>query len=201
MFCLHYLDSCSSHTWMSIYTCLHTHTVTRGWSVAQWTSSPALLHVLSFILHSFLSQPLVAAQLPVAAGAGTKAAFVLSLQRHYHEPCPATVSGTHSLTCPPVQMLMNWDIVLISFLLTWILCCMCSFKKHLKDDLLCHFLCGFSVSWNSSHAVLIIIVGYEVKVYLLNINIKQLGLWYVKFLRHKSCKLKLCFTQRLHFVW
>lgn len=40
----HHLYSCSSRTWMSIYTHTHTRAVTRGWPVDQWTSSPALLH-------------------------------------------------------------------------------------------------------------------------------------------------------------
>nr|XP_020450114.1 bridging integrator 3 isoform X1 [Monopterus albus] len=49
----------------------------------------------------------VAVQLPAAAQKGTKAAFVVSLRLRCHESCPAAVSGTHRLACPPVQMLMN----------------------------------------------------------------------------------------------
>lgn len=46
-----------AHEWACTH--LHTNTATRGWSVDQWTSSPASLHMLGFILHSLLSQPLL----------------------------------------------------------------------------------------------------------------------------------------------
>ncbi len=88
----------------------------------------------------------VAARLPAAARKGTKAAFVVSLQLHYLKSCPASISGTLGLTCPPVQMLMNWDIVFISVPQFCIFCCTCSLlKKLIKYYFLCPSFCGFSL--------------------------------------------------------
>lgn len=147
VFCPHYLCSCSSRTWMSIYTCLHTHSHT-------WVARGPVDLIPSLAACARFHPPLpslpaaVAAQLPAAAGKGTKAAFVVRLQLHYHESCPATVNGTLGLTRPPVQMLMNWDIVLISFSQFCILCCMCSLLKTMTFFVrLSDFLC-FLKQWS-----------------------------------------------------
>lgn len=150
-----FIHAAHAHEWA--FTHVDIHTATRGWPEDQWTSSPA------FVACAWFHPPLpslpaaVAAQLPAAAGKGTKAAFVVSLQLHY-ESCPAAVSGTLGLACPPVQMLMNWDIVLISFSPFCILCCMCSLSKKthtFKRWLSLSFLQLISfVSWNRGHALL-----------------------------------------------
>lgn len=87
---------------------MFTHTCTHKWVASGPVDLiPSLAACARF--HPPLPSPpaAVAAQLPAAAGKGTKAAFVVSFQLHYHESCPATVSGTLGLTCPPVQMFMN----------------------------------------------------------------------------------------------
>lgn len=86
----------------------HTHTQNHTWVAGPLDLIPSLAACAWFRppLPSLLAA-VAAAQLPAAAGDGTKAAFVVSLQLHYPKSCPATIYGTLGLTCPPVQMLMN----------------------------------------------------------------------------------------------
>lgn len=61
----------------------------------------------------------------------------------YKPSASQTVYGTLGLTCPPVQMLMNWDIVLIFFCFSVLHFLLHVFlKKQLED----YFLCP-SFSW------------------------------------------------------
>lgn len=200
MFCLYYLDSCSSHTWMSIYTCLHTHS--RTWVVSGPVDLIPSLAACAQFHPPLLSLPAACCcSAPSGSGNRHKGCFCFepsaSLTQALSSNCQWGTQPDLS-TCTDVDELRH---CLDIFFSPHFLCCMCSFKNYLNNYLLCHFLCWFSVSWNSSHAMLIIIVGYKVKVYPLSLNIKQLGLWYVTFLRHKSYKLKLCFTQWLLLVW
>lgn len=122
-----------------------------------------LFHVLDLVLHTLFSQLLVAAQRPAAERKRIKGVFVVRLQFHYNKSCPATVRGRHHLTCQFLQMMMKWGIVFIysSFffyllLLQWMLCLL-----------------------NRIQLKLFILLS-KVKVWPLHVNIKQLGVWYVK---------------------
>lgn len=138
----------------------HTHRQSHTWVAGPLDLIPSLAACAWFRppLPSLLAVVAAAARLPAAAGDGTKAAFVVSLQLHYPRSCPATVYGTLGLTCPPVQMLMNWDIVLTSFSQFCMPCGMCSQwetkKQNINDYFLCpSFSCFFFVSWNWSSIV------------------------------------------------
>lgn len=131
---------------MSVYTCLHTHTATRGWPVDQWTSSPASLHVLGFILHSLLSQRLL----------------LLGSQRQQEKAqrLPLLWAFSFATTGPvqrlsvghlawPVHLYRCWWIETLSFFFLGSAACVHSYK-HLKNYFLCPFFqLIFFVSWNT----------------------------------------------------
>lgn len=48
-----------AHEWAFTHVYTHTHRAARGWPEEQWTSSPALLHVFTLLLHSLPSRPLL----------------------------------------------------------------------------------------------------------------------------------------------
>ncbi len=136
---------------MFTHTHARTHTHTRGWPVDQWTSSPALLHVLGFILHSLLSQPLL----------------LLSSQRQQEKAQRLPLLWASSFTTTsPVQRLsvghLAWPVHLYRCL--WIETLSCFFffplsfdfsaacvhcKKRLKDYFLCFPLFLPFFSWFS----------------------------------------------------
>lgn len=141
-----------AHTHEWAFTHVYTHTATRGWPV---DLIPSLAACAWFHPPLPFLPAAVAVQLPAAAGKGTKTAFVVSFQLHYHESYPATVGGTLGLTCPPVQMLMNWDIVFFFLSFAFSAACVRSLNVFKKLLSLSFFQLIFFVSWNSGHTLLL----------------------------------------------
>lgn len=107
----------------------------------QWTSSPASLHVLEFILHSLLSQPLLllSSQRQQERHKGCLCCEpAASLQQVPSSDCQWDTLPDLSTCTDVVELRHCVDFFFFSLTVLHSLLCVCSFKKHL-DYSLCPF--------------------------------------------------------------
>lgn len=95
---------------MSIYTCLHTHTEPHVGGQRSSGPPPQPCCMCSLCSSTPFPPDRCSCSAPSGSGSGRHKGCLC-----YKPSASQTVYGTLGLTCPPVQMLMNRDIVLIFF--------------------------------------------------------------------------------------